>query len=145
MAFERLLEDLLHVMAFGELLYDEAALIVDALIDGYQGRARMLSLFEKIGYGSFHEEAVVVGVAEFPALWDQLAIERNALVHGKRRSNPLKKQPVDLECFAMSGLRLFAALHNRYNTESVSFQTVATQWLAKNKITCRDFENLKKK
>jgi hypothetical protein len=124
-AFERLLEDLLFVLAFGELLYDDAGFIVEALVEAYQGRTRMLTLFKRIGYASFREHATEFGIPEFPGWWDQIAAERNALVHGRARTRSEGDQSIDLEQFIERGLRLFAALHNRYNAESAHFK-VAT-------------------
>jgi hypothetical protein len=122
-AFERLLEDLLYAMAFGELLYDEASLIVEALIDGYQGRSRMLSLFARIGYGTFHQQADALGFPEFPMWWNEIVAERNALVHSRQRRSSGDQKAVELEPFIHRGLQLFAALHNRYNMEATQFKT----------------------
>lgn len=51
---ELFLENLLYTVAYFDLSYDDAGILVDA----YSGKNRMISLFKKIGYGSFSDSIV---------------------------------------------------------------------------------------
>lgn len=120
-AFELLLEELLSVMAYQDLLYEEADMLVDALLDGYQGRSRMFTLYSKIGYGTFHDDVKKTGNRRFMKHWDAIAEARNHVVHG--RLNKCEAiTPKLVEKAISEALDVFSQLHNRYNAESLRYR-----------------------
>jgi hypothetical protein len=124
-ALELLLEHLLSVMAYQDLLYHEAGMLVDALLDGYQGRSRMFTLYSRIGYGTFHESVKKMGSKQFLSNWDTIVEARNNVVHG--RLTYCKNVTPDLvKRTIVDALDVFAHLHNQYNAESLQYR-VATE------------------
>ncbi len=123
--FELLLEDLLVVMAYQDLLYDEAFMLVDALLEGYQGRSRMLTLYSKIGHGTFHDDVKKTGNKQFLSDWDVIVKSRNNVVHGRLITCEVIT-PELTERTITDALEVFSQLHNRYNTESLHYR-VATE------------------
>ena len=79
---ELLLESTLVMMIWQELM-PEAFIIVDNMLNGYQGRNRLLLLYNKMGYGSFKEHLKEINKSEFLKNWDLIVEERNKIVHGK--------------------------------------------------------------
>ena len=124
-AFELLLEELLSIMAYQDLLYDEAGMLVDALLEGYQGRSRMFTLYSKIGYGTFHDAVKKTGNKQFLSNWDAIVEARNNVVHG-RLTNCENITPDLVERTIADALDVFSQLNNQYNTESLHYR-VATE------------------
>ena len=120
-AFELLLENLLTVMAYQDLLYDEAYMLVDALLDGYQGRSRMFTLYSKIGDGTFHDAVKNTGNNEFLSNWDTIVESRNNVVHG-RLTDCKSITPELVEQTIADALYVFSKLHNQYNAESLQYR-----------------------
>ena len=118
---ELLLEELLYTMAYLDLSYDDAFILVDALIDSHQGRNRMFSLYKRIGYGSFRNDVNELGFPNFCGQWDEIVKVRNQVVHGKFEagknieSNTIKTTIVD-------ALEVFSQLHNLYNKETIKYK-----------------------
>ena len=104
-------------MAFQDLLYEEAYLLVDALLEGYQGRSRMFTLYSKIGYGTFHDAVKKMGNKQFLSNWDVIVEARNNVVHG-RINNCENITPDLVERTITDALDVFSQLHNQYNAES---------------------------
>ena len=86
-ALEILLEYLITIMAFQELLYDEAFILVDALLETNQGRSRRLQLYSLLGYGSFPEEVQHLGYRQFMEHWNDIVEARNKSVHGDPKAS----------------------------------------------------------
>ena len=80
---ELLLEELVTKVAYEDLTYDQGFLLVDALLEAYQGRNRLFSLYKRVGYGSFHEAVRDIGHGKFLLNWDTIVTIRNKVVHGK--------------------------------------------------------------
>ena len=120
-AFELLLEDLLAVMAYQDLLYDEVGMLVDALLDGYQGRSRMFTLYSKIGHGTFHDDVKKTGNKQFLSNWDIIVESRNNVIHG-RLTNCEAITPELVERTIADALDVFSQLHNQYNAESLHYR-----------------------
>lgn len=121
-ALELMLEELLYVMTFEDLLYEDAFVLADALFDGYQGRSRMFTLYSKIACGTFHGAVKKIGVSRFLKDWDILVDARNKVVHGN--INKCEKITQDLiERTINDALIVFSNLHNQYNTESIKYKS----------------------
>jgi len=118
---ELMLEELLSTMAYFDLTYDEAGILVDALIEGYQGRTRMFTLYKTIGYGTFHEAVRDIGIPEFTNHWDEIAPVRNEVVHGKFEKGK-DITPKLINTTIDEALAVFSQLHNIYNQESLIFR-----------------------
>lgn len=108
-------------MAYFDLTYDEAGILVHALIEGYQGRTRMFTLYKSIGYGTFHEAVQVVGIPQFTSHWDEIVRVRNQVVHGKFEKGK-DIIPKLINTTIDEALAVFSQLHNIYNQESLVFR-----------------------
>lgn len=126
---ELMFEELLSVMAYMDLLYDEVDMLVDALLDGYQGRSRMFVLYKRLGYGSFHKEVEELGYKKFLEHWDIIVSARNKVVHGKPKEGEKINSSI-VKITIKEALSVFSSLHNRYNMESLHYST-ATKNISK--------------
>jgi len=118
---ELLLEELLYTMAYFDLSFDEASILVDALIESHQGRNRMISLFKKIGYGSFHDSIKELGYSDFYRNWNKIVEIRNQVIHGNLEKGE-EIDPVIIKSTIEDALELFSNLHNRYNEETIRYK-----------------------
>jgi hypothetical protein len=113
-ALEILLEQLLSVMAYQDLFYEQVDWLVEALLEGYQGRSRMFTLYSKIGYGTFHDAVRKMGKKQFLSSWDTIVESRNHVVHG-RLTNCVAITPELVERTITDALVVFSQLHNQKN------------------------------
>ena len=120
-ALELLLDKLLSVMAFQDLLYEEVDMLINALLEGYQGRLRMFILYSKIGYGTFHDAVKKTGNKQFLGNWDAIVEARNNVVHG-RINNCENITPDLVERTIADAFDVFSQLHNQYNAESLHYR-----------------------
>lgn len=118
---ELLLEELLYTMAYLDLTYHDAWILVDALIDAHRGRNRMISLYKKIGYGTFYSSVKKLGFTDFYRNWDEIVKVRNKVVHGKLEyGKKINSQMVNSTI--TYSLELFSKLHNIYNRETLEYK-----------------------
>jgi hypothetical protein len=108
-------------MAIPDVPYEYVDMLIDALLDGYQGRSRMFTLYSKIGNGTFHEAVKKMGKKQFLVNWDTTVEARNNIVHG-RLVNCVKITPDLVEGTIIDALYVFAKLHNQYNAESLQYK-----------------------
>lgn len=116
-ALELLLEEVVSVIAYGNMLYEEVSMLVDALLDAHQGRSRLLQLYKKLAWAPFDVEATEMGHSDFSKKWEILSQARNKIVHGRRLEVP----EVDLEgvCRTLtSGLEVIRLILNRHEKEA---------------------------
>jgi hypothetical protein len=120
-AFELLLEELVTMMMYWDLTYDQGSMLVDALLDSHQGRSRMLWLYKRVGHGSFSEEAREIGYSDFATNWDKLASTRNKIVHGKLNEAEVITQEYAGKLIE-DGLEVFRILYNQYFQETSDYK-----------------------
>jgi len=123
-ALELLLEELLSVMALADIFDDGftgVGTLIDALLEGYQGRARMFALYSRIGYGTFNDAVKKMGKKQFVNNWDTIVRVRNNVVHG--RFDDSDNITVDMVARIIAdALYIFSQLHNQYNAESLQYR-----------------------
>ena len=137
-ALELFLERLLSVMAYQDLLYDDAGMLVDALLDGYQGRSRMFALYSRIGYGTFHDAVKKMGNKQFLSNWDTIVKARNNVVHGRLTDCKSIRQDL-VERTMADALDVFSKLHNQYNAESLQYRLAIENWKDQKKRSTKAF------
>jgi hypothetical protein len=120
-ALELMLEELLSVVAYMDLLYEEVSVLVESLLEAYQGRSRMLQLYKRLGYDSFPRELQKLGYSDFWEHWDRVASTRNHVVHGKPKEGE-RITPSLVDTTIQEALAVFALLHNQYNQESLHYK-----------------------
>lgn len=120
-AFELMLEELITMMMYWNLSYEEGSMLVDALLDSHQGRARMLWLYKRMGHSSFSDEAKQIGHPDFARNWDRLTSIRNMIVHGKFKEAELI-QPEFAATIIGDSLEVFRILYNQYIRETVMYE-----------------------
>lgn len=125
-AFELLLEKQLFIMAMEGLVSEEVEHLINALLDSNQGKSRRLSLYHRLGYGSFTNEAKQLGYPKFVAQWNKLTAIRNKSVHGNVQQK-IELTPAFVNKLIDDGLDVFSRLHNKYNSESLQVVSQKTQ------------------
>ena len=118
---ELLLEELLYTMAYFDLTYDEASILVDALIDAHRGKNQLISLYKKIGYEPFHSAVEDLGYSDFNRKWGELVKVRNKAVHGILAVDNTISQKT-IETTIKDALEVFSKLRNKYNKESLNYK-----------------------
>ncbi len=135
---ELLLENLLSLMAYRDNMWEEVWLLVDPLLEAYQGRERMLMLYTKIGHGSFQNEVKKLGKSKFLINWNDLVKSRNLIVHG-HFSDSKFITPIFIENIINDALEVFSKLYNEYNLESLVYK-MATE--KEERLTKEDIKDL---
>jgi hypothetical protein len=120
-ALELMLEELLGVMAYMDLQYEEASILVEPLLEAYQGRSRMLQLYRRLGHDTFPGELQELGHSQFWEHWNTIALARNRAVHGKPKEIE-QVSPSLVGATIEEALAAFALLHNQYNQESLCYE-----------------------
>jgi hypothetical protein len=126
-SLELLLEKLLELMALVQFDYqiEDISVIMDAMIEGYQGKSRMLILFSKLGYGTFHQAVKKIKKEKFLKNWETITEVRNKVVHGKFEDQD-RISPDLVEEIIIDSLYVFSQLHNEYNINSIQYR-IATE------------------
>ena len=136
---ELMFEQLLATMAYMDLTYDDAGLLVDALLEGYQGRSRMFALYKRIGYSNFHSAVRELGYGDFIKHWEEIVLARNGIVHGDLRKGD-KVTPDLINKTIDEALAVFSQLHNLYNTESLEYKA----WTERKRRLAEELSKLRK-
>jgi len=118
---ELLLEELLYTMAFFDLTYNDASILVDALIEAHRGKKQMISLYKKIGYGSFHSSVEDLGYSDFNRKWGEIVKVRNKVVHGNLNAGNAITQN-EIKSTIKEALEVFSKLRNKYNKETLNYK-----------------------
>lgn len=118
---ELLLEELLLMILYWDLLYEEVCFLVEALLDSHQGRGRMLELYKRIGHCSFAEESKQLGYKDYFRNWEILISTRNKIVHGKMKEAPVINSDF-VEKMIRDSLEVFRLLHNEYYIETSAYK-----------------------
>jgi len=119
---EDLMRELIVVLAQQGTIYDEISLLIDPLLDGYQGKDRQLKLFRKLAYGSFKEECTQLGYPDFVSQWSQIVERRNHFAH--TATNPRKESnEIHFGVFIHHSLEVFRKISNKYNVETTNYQS----------------------
>jgi hypothetical protein len=142
-ALELLLERLLFTVAIEDLSYDEVGHLIDYLLDSNQGRARRIKLYSRLGYGTLQEESDEVGYDSFMKHWDEIADVRNKSVHGDLKASTELNAPL-VELTINEALAVFSKLHNKYNSESLTYKVAIERKLEFQKEYANDLEKLRR-
>jgi len=113
---EALLENLLSLMIWQGLAPKHKAFnIIDSLFDGYQGRNKLLSLYNKLGYGKFKEHLKIISREKYFDDWRKLVEVRNKIVHGKLYIIDYPKYNINvrfIKRLIVETLEVFSGLNN---------------------------------
>jgi hypothetical protein len=118
---ELLLEEVVWVMAVWETDYDTAEHLLDAVMDAYQGRSRLIALYKRFGYGSLSSEVNSLGRGDFMSNWEKIVSARNKVLHGKIQEGA-NITPDLIDTTIAQGLEVFRLLHNKYNQQTFQFK-----------------------
>ncbi len=131
-ALEILLEQIVTMMLYMDLPYEDAFPLVNIIIESHQGRSRLLSLYKRFGGTSFSERAKDVGYPGFMKEWDELVETRNKFVHGKAKELPLLER-AKIETLVRDGFEVFRQVHNVENEWTFEHKDAAEQKAEKEK------------
>ena len=118
-SLELMLEKLISTFVLPDIMPDHVSIsiITEALLDGYQGRYRLLSLIKKLGYDSFSDGAKKHGKSNFMKQWDIIASNRNQFVHGKIEKvekQELSVDSINIEEFVSDAFLIFMEINNSF-------------------------------
>jgi hypothetical protein len=120
-ALELLLEEQVSALAYEEALIPEYSMLVDILLDTFQGRSRLLQLYNRLGFRKFSDDLRELNYLHFENDWKNLAEFRNKIVHG----NPHVVQNIDeslLKRLLFESLKVFQLLNN-INSQNYSMNS----------------------
>jgi hypothetical protein len=131
-SLELMLENIISTFLLPDIMPEHVSITImtDALLDGYQGRNRLLSLFKKLEYGSFPESAKQFGKPNFMKQWDRIALRRNKFVHGKLLKEAEQEDDSDninIEEFIQDSFYVFKEINNRFIKSH--FENRSTEYL----------------
>ena len=119
---EDLMRELIVVLAQQGTYYDQVSLLIDPLLDGYQGKDRQLKLFGKLAYKSFKEECKEIEFPKFVSQWSEIVERRNHFAHTARQ--PRKDSPqIAFDFFVQDSLEVFRRISNKYNKKTINYQS----------------------
>jgi len=142
-AFELLLEKLLYIMALEDFWEEQVSVVIEKLIDAYQGRDRKLQLYTHVGWGrTFSEDVKSTGHKKFIEHWEKLVRIRNKSVHGDLELSAHIK-PEHIETICIEGIDVFYKLCNIYTIDTWDY-TYALEQSEHGSEAKKEFEKLQK-